>query len=412
MRQQIGLITGGGLILALLASMLAGGCVFGESESNETSNGAQEVITEAITEDGDATPERDYEVITDPEHAKEKLEEMGVAYSLDSFVEQIEVEHPYACSLFVVSGIDPNSIAANGKSLLMMAVEIDNLELASQLIEAGADVTLVVPDSGSTALHYAASADCTKLLIEHGANVRALDMLNSEALFYAADGGDFDTVALLLEHGANATQVNDLDLSPLSGAIKHNDIEMAKLLTAAGAPLEAQDNYSRTPIWGAVLCNAEEIFYYLVEQGADVQRSIPDGPTLLHVAAQMGIAGVIEKLLSMGLDPNARDGRFQSTPLHFAAGNGFLDCVQLLIDAGVELNPEDINGMTPLEKAQEMLEGNRDTLHPNPEAFAAELEEAGESVPEWEKRIRMTTLSDLEETIEFLKSLDEDAVGR
>jgi len=392
MRRQVGISPSGGVLLVVFSTLLLSSCVPRDADDSNSSDVAQ---GGGIV---DATADQDT-----------KLSEMGVAYSIDSFTEQIEVEHPYACSLFVVSDIDPNAITANGKTPLMTAVEMNNLELARQLIEAGADVTLVAPDSGSTALHYAASVDCARLLIEHGANVGAVDKLDSEALFYAADGGDLNTVKLLLGHGANAAQINDMGLSPLSGAIKQNNLEMAKLLTAAGAPLEAQDDHGRTPIWGAVLCSAEDIFYNLIEQEADVQRTIPDGPTLLHVAAQTGIAGVVEKLLSMGLDPNARDGRFQSTPLHFAAGNGFLDCVQLLVDARAELNAQDANGMTPLEKAQERLEDNRDALHPDPEALAADLAAAGDAIPEWERRCRMSTLSELEDTIEFLKSRNGDA---
>jgi hypothetical protein len=39
------------------------------------------------------------------------------------------------------------------------------------------------------------------------------------------------------------------------------------------------------------------------------------------------------------------------TPLHKAAGGGYVEVVQLLIDAGCEINPRDRAGRTPLDIA-------------------------------------------------------------
>lgn len=66
--------------------------------------------------------------------------------------------------------------------------------------------------------------------------------------------------------------------------------------------------------------------------------------TVLHVAAQVGHAGVVRQLISAGapVDATMRAGHLSSvTSLHLAVEAGHSDVIQLLIDAG-----SDVNGRT------------------------------------------------------------------
>jgi tetratricopeptide (TPR) repeat protein len=71
----------------------------------------------------------------------------------------------------------------------------------------------------------------------------------------------------------------------------------------------------------------------------------------LHQAARKGDSGLIPSLLAEpGQDVNAtnRDGQ---TPLHYAAWEGHVDCLQLLLDADADVNATNSSGQAPLHLA-------------------------------------------------------------
>jgi truncated hemoglobin YjbI len=112
------------------------------------------------------------------------------------------------------------------------------------------------------------------------------------------------------------------------------------------------------------------------------------GRTLLHYASGAGCLGVVQSLLRLRADPNARDsgghtplyrvanecgsdagpeivralvhaggdvnahgGVKRTTPLHMAARRGFTGIAQALLDCGAAAGAKDIKGDTPLQRA-------------------------------------------------------------
>ncbi|MEO8290047.1 MAG: ankyrin repeat domain-containing protein [Gaiellaceae bacterium] len=79
-----------------------------------------------------------------------------------------------------------------------------------------------------------------------------------------------------------------------------------------------------------------------------------DGFTALHLAAFMGHPGAVKLLLERGADPEAvatsqEIGPVQ--PLHSAAATGRVECAQLLLAAGADVNARQAGGFTPLHSA-------------------------------------------------------------
>jgi ankyrin repeat protein len=91
---------------------------------------------------------------------------------------------------------------------------------------------------------------------------------------------------------------------------------------------------------------------YLVQQEVDVHAVTEfDRWNLLHRAlltvTNPPSAGIIEKLIGYGVDVNARD-RYGNTPLHYAARLKNPELIEMLLDAGAEIDPVNKDGLTPL----------------------------------------------------------------
>ena len=69
----------------------------------------------------------------------------------------------------------------------------------------------------------------------------------------------------------------------------------------------------------------------LIAAGANVKTPNRDGVTALILACINGSAAMIGKLLKAGADPNERRPKGE-TPLMFAARNGNVDAIKVLLD--------------------------------------------------------------------------------
>lgn len=120
----------------------------------------------------------------------------------------------------------------------------------------------------------------------------------------------------------------------------------AHILKLCGNSMGVHQIYNNAPSINAkdlllsVCANSADHARGLIECGAD-PFATDDGNTALH---NVGHPGVVEYLLSLGLDPNARN-RHGSTPLHLVDDAA---CVQALIEGGADVNAKGSKGQTPL----------------------------------------------------------------
>uniref|UniRef100_A0A3P9LH69 Cyclin-dependent kinase inhibitor 2A/B (p15, inhibits CDK4) n=1 Tax=Oryzias latipes TaxID=8090 RepID=A0A3P9LH69_ORYLA len=97
--------------------------------------------------------------------------------------------------------------------------------------------------------------------------------------------------------------------------------------------------------------NAAEVERCL-SAGAEVNGRNRFGRTAVQVM-MMGSTGVAQVLLRHGADPNVADSSTGASPLHDAARTGFLDTVQLLVEAGADPQAEDREGRSPGDVARQ-----------------------------------------------------------
>lgn len=72
---------------------------------------------------------------------------------------------------------------------------------------------------------------------------------------------------------------------------------------------------------------------------------------LLLRATKYRAAGTVEVLLRYGADPSKRSWGYHKTPLFQAASDGSIDIIQLLLDAGADVNAVDDRGNNALREA-------------------------------------------------------------
>ncbi len=236
--------------------------------------------------------------------------------------------HAEIVHYFIDRGIDVNAVmniternnryAANGSSALILAMENGHLELAIELLQRGADAndhrtgrtplhTLVrvrKPDrgegvAGTPPPDITGDLDTLELataLVEHGADVNfqlktgrkangaRISMIGCTPFFLACDTADIDYMEFLVKFGADPSISNENGTTSLmvaAGIGSHAPEEEAgtpdeclvavQFLVELGADINAVNNRGETAMHGAAYKNAPQVAQYLDTKGADIQ---------------------------------------------------------------------------------------------------------------------------------------------
>ncbi len=130
---------------------------------------------------------------------------------------------------------------------------------------------------GATSLHLAAwqnAREIVKLLISHGANVRAKDKNGETPLHWAMQGGAREIAKLLISHGANVRAKDKDGWTPLHWAARTDAREIAQLLISHGADVRAKDKDGRTPRDIAIKYDYSEMAHMLKPKALIVGMAI------------------------------------------------------------------------------------------------------------------------------------------
>ena len=166
--------------------------------------------------------------------------------------------------------------------------------------------------------------------------------------FMALKRDDAVTVSSLLARGFDANTLDPQGQHGLLVAIKEPSPRTAKvLLNAPKIDLNTLNLQGESPLMLAALKGELELAAQMVKKGADVNKT---GWTPLHYAASNGHVAVVKLLLENHayIDAESPNG---TTPLMMASMYGSPEAVKLLLDEGADLSLKNQQSMTALDFA-------------------------------------------------------------
>jgi ankyrin repeat protein/WD40 repeat protein len=268
--------------------------------------------------------------------------------------------------LLFAKGEDVNAKTIEGITPLHIAIEEKNdIEILKILIEKGADLNAKRPD-GYTPLLMAfeySNNVLAQLLIDSGANPNIKSSgfnykyPEFSILHFAVKNNLIDRIKILLSSKKlNINTQNYHGETPLHFAVQSKNTEVIKLLLKSGADVNIQDRYYQSPIF---YCG-DSLSYYklLVEHGANINQTnfkkenvlqaYPKMPRKWDEKIELDYKILVKYLLDAGIDINHQniDGK---TLLHYAVSIVNNDFFKLLIQNGADVNIKDKNKRSPFQ---------------------------------------------------------------
>lgn len=245
------------------------------------------------------------------------------------------------------------SEAASRPITLAAAAEKDDAQAVRNLIRAHADVNVPGAD-GTPALHWVVhrqDLQTARLLVRAGADVNRANRYGVRPLHLAIANGDEPMVRLLLEAHADPNSADATGETCLMMAAGIGDAGMVRALLAHGALVDQRDpEYQQTALMFAARGGYTEVAHLLLAHGAQVDAQTRTGqvPPFRSPASNAGSkgAGIIRGGWPERGERDPTPGA--KTPLLYAAREGHLDTIRLLLEGGAKIEKSDADGVTPL----------------------------------------------------------------
>ncbi|XP_065564438.1 serine/threonine-protein phosphatase 6 regulatory ankyrin repeat subunit B-like [Artemia franciscana] len=242
---------------------------------------------------------------------------------------------------------------------LHLAAASSDTELVEMILDKGARINAVnmleeIP------LHLAASEGCPETvdyLLKHGADVNAIDNVGASPLHLAAFRGCSETIHCLLEYGAYVNCVYTSGLfegyTPLHCAVEKGSTEAVQLLLDSGVNVDAIEKDGNTSLHIAVFKGKETIVELLLRYGAKVDNLDKNGKTALHLAVENGSLPTIKYILKYSPDVNNQSNRKSLKIAVIRYTINFKEVVEALLKYGFSISPGDVNNKKLLHAAVE-----------------------------------------------------------
>ena len=256
------------------------------------------------------------------------------------------------------SGFDPATPDTDGRTVHQIAKQQGHeaIELLARDIQGGK----TRPDDEMQAIQdvmrAAQSGDLDALRAGLDANPEYIDALGggfekAAALHLAVLRNQHAATRLLIERGADLNRREFPDnAAPLHFAALHGDMETIRLLVEAGADIDGNGDDHGVGVLGWATCFGEvreEVAGYLLAQGAKLNLW-----TAIALDRADELRAMIAKDRSL-LSARMTRNQHRCTPLHHAVRKNRLRIVQLLLELGADPNARDATGASALTTASD-----------------------------------------------------------
>ena len=151
------------------------------------------------------------------------------------------------------------------------------------------------------------------------------------------------TVRLLIEHGADVKAKDETHTTPLHLASKLGISEIVQLLIKCGGDVTSRDWEHKTPLHMASFWVGARTVLLLIQRMVDKNEQDPS-------IRMCDKAETVELLIDNGADVTSQD-ETKSTPLHLASSVGSAKTAWVLIEHGADVAAQDVHRRTPLHLA-------------------------------------------------------------
>lgn len=247
-----------------------------------------------------------------------------------------------------------HEVAADKNRLMLRALSSksdDSCRKAVQYaLDGGAPVD-ATDERGVTVLMFAAYHGYRRsvdLLLREKANVNLVDNACCAALYDAAYVGDSILVARFLASGALVNARTKKGHTALMVVCEKGARKITSQLLQAQADPNVVTVCGATALEIAVQNNHRNVARLLLSHGAKTNITGESGLPPLLIAADRGHIGCVDVLLKYKADVVMAYGDENDTALHFAADGGHKEMIEMLLDAGSDVNAVNKLGYTSL----------------------------------------------------------------
>ena len=298
--------------------------------------------------------------------AKEKIDALHLACAHGSLK---------AAKLLLARGANPKAAAPNGWTPLHSAAVNGQDAIVHLFHELGKDLSPMCPDGtpldfarihkkttteallkslgakkGATlSVHLAArhgNMDALKTWLSNRANVHFRERKHQATpLHWAAEADQLEAATFLLSKGAKTTSRTDGGWTALHSAAAKGSTNVVALLLKRRVPINAISQ-SGTPLDLAIGYKKEAAVGMIRDKGGREGWQVS-----IHMAAAKGKAVAVQNFLRRGVKVDTVDSLHRSTPLHWAAGAGKVNTMEMLIARGATVDARSESDATPLHQA-------------------------------------------------------------
>jgi ankyrin repeat protein len=199
------------------------------------------------------------------------------------------------------------------------AAALGDVDRLGAIISADPHVVQMHRANDAPPLHFAATVDVARLLIDHGAPLDAVDKYGSTAARSAAYGRR--TRRPVAKYLVDLTDERDPwmlaaldDTAGLAAlALQGNDIVRGRR-----DGINPASGFGEMPLHTAAALGNVATVRFLLGRGADANAEVEKGVRPLHYAAKCDSREVVDELLKAGANPRLKDGEHQATPADWA----------------------------------------------------------------------------------------------